>query len=92
MSEESIAYFFEEPVRRVQDVDAPRRFDETISYSELNDSADRFATLPAPRSVKRGGRDAVHLQDNPQVLIAWDLRGDREGEGRVERSSRWRRW
>jgi hypothetical protein len=32
--------FFEEPVRRVLDVDAPRRFDETVSYSELNDFAD----------------------------------------------------
>ena len=38
--------FFEESVRRVPDVDAPRRLDETISYSELNDFADRFATLP----------------------------------------------
>ncbi len=32
--------FFEESVRRVPDVDAPRRFDETISYSGLNDFTD----------------------------------------------------
>lgn len=40
LPEASMTYFFEESVRRVPDVDAPRRFDETISYSELDDFAD----------------------------------------------------
>ncbi len=47
LPEASMTYFFEESVGRVPEVDAPRRFDGTISYSELNDFADRFATLPA---------------------------------------------
>lgn len=40
--EESMTCSFEEPVRCVPGVDAPRRFGETISYSELDDFADRF--------------------------------------------------
>lgn len=48
LPEASMTYFFEESVRRAPDVDALRRFDGTISHSELNDFADRFATLPAP--------------------------------------------
>ncbi len=38
--EESMTYFFEESVRHVPGVDAPRRFDGMISYSELSDFAD----------------------------------------------------
>jgi hypothetical protein len=145
LPEGSMAYFLKESVRRVPDVDASRRFDETISYSELNDFADRFATLPTPRGVEKGGKVTCYAQDNPQFLIARGLRildravhyhggggvskdfplanlwavsrspaprrrpdevhraavaneegvrgepGDREGEGRVERSRRLRR-
>jgi len=54
----------------VPDVGASRRFDGTISSSGLNDFADRFATLPAPRGVEKGGRVAIYGQDNPQFLIA----------------------
>jgi hypothetical protein len=49
LPEGSMNYFFEESVRRVPDVDAPRRFDETISSSGLNDFADgptRFTARP----------------------------------------------
>ena len=70
LPQESMTYFFEESVRRVPDVDALRRFDETISYSEFNDFADRFATLPASWGVEKGGRVAVYAQDDPQFLIA----------------------
>ncbi len=63
-----MTYFFEESVRRMPDVDAPHRFDGTISYSELSDFADRFATLPAPRGVEKGGRVAVYAQDSPSSL------------------------
>lgn len=41
LPEESMTCFSEEPVRRVPDVDAPRCFDEMVSFSELNDFADR---------------------------------------------------
>src|SRR5919202_3143443 len=47
-----------------------RYLDETISYSELNDLADRFATLLASRSVEKGDRVAAYTQNNPQFLIA----------------------
>jgi hypothetical protein len=40
LPEGSKAYFFEESVRRVPSVDAPRRFDEAISYSKLSGFAD----------------------------------------------------
>jgi hypothetical protein len=56
LPEESMAYFFEESVRRVPDVNASCCFDETISYSELNDFADRFAT----RRAGLRGRERVH--------------------------------
>jgi hypothetical protein len=62
LPETNMTYFFEESVRRVPDVGAPCCFDETISYSELNDFTDRFATIPASQG-------AVHAQDNPQLLI-----------------------
>ena len=45
--EKSMIDLFEESAERVPDVDAIRYFDETISYSELDDLADRFATLLA---------------------------------------------
>ena len=70
LPEKSIIDFFEESARRVPDVDAVRYFDETISYSELNDLADRFATLLASRGVEKGDRVAIYVQNNPQFLIA----------------------
>ena len=70
LPDQSMAYSFDEFVRRVPHVDAPRRFDETISYSELNDFADCFARLPASRGAEKGGRVAVYVQDNPQFLVA----------------------
>lgn len=44
--------FFEESAERVPDQDAIRYFDEAISYSELDDLAERFATLLASRGVQ----------------------------------------
>jgi len=70
LPEKSMIDFFEESAKRMPDVDAIRYFDETISYSELNDLADRFATLLASRDVKKGDRVAVYTQNNPQFLIA----------------------
>ncbi|MCC5691584.1 AMP-binding protein, partial [Klebsiella pneumoniae] len=70
LPEKSMADLFEESAERVPEGDAARYFDETISYSELNDLADRFATLLAERGVEKGDRVAVYTQNNPQFLIA----------------------
>ena len=70
LPEKSMVDFFEESAERVPDRDAIRYFDETISYSELNDLADRFATLLASRGVEKGDRVAAYTQNNPQFLIA----------------------
>ncbi len=70
LPEKSMIDFFEESAERVPDRDAIRYFDETISYSELNDLADRFATLLASRGVEKGDRVAAYTQNNPQFLIA----------------------
>ena len=70
LPEKSMADFFEESAERVPDGDAIRYFDETISYSELNDLADRFATVLAGRGVEKGDRVAIYTQNNPQFLIA----------------------
>jgi long-chain acyl-CoA synthetase len=70
LPEKSMADLFEESAERAPDVDAIRYFDKTISYSELNDLADRFATLLASRGVEKGDRVAAYIQNNPQFLIA----------------------
>src|SRR5215212_9030323 len=70
LPEKSMADLFEESAERAPDVDAVRYFDETISYSELDDLADRFATLLASRGIEKGDRVAVYVQNNPQFLIA----------------------
>jgi hypothetical protein len=40
LPETSMIYFFEEPVRSMPEVDAPRRFDVMISCSKLGDFAE----------------------------------------------------
>jgi long-chain acyl-CoA synthetase len=66
----SMIDFFEESAERAPDMDAVRYFEATISYSELNELCDRFATLLASRGVEKGDRIAVYTQNNPQFLIA----------------------
>ncbi|MGI8538340.1 MAG: long-chain-fatty-acid--CoA ligase [Rubrobacteraceae bacterium] len=70
LPEKSMADLFEDSAKRVPDTDAIRYFDETISFSELDDLANRFATVLAGRSVEKGDRVAVYLQNNPQFLVA----------------------
>src|SRR5919107_3491199 len=70
LPEKSMADFFEESVERNPDRDAVRYFDESISYGELNDLADRFATLLSTRGAEKGDRVAVYTQNNPQFLVA----------------------
>lgn len=61
---------FEETAGRVPERDAVRYFDEVISYSELDDLANRFASTLAGRGVGKGDRVAVYTQNNPQFLVA----------------------
>lgn len=70
LPKKSMVALFEESAERVPDMDAIRYFDETISYGELDDSANRFATVLAGRGVEKGDRVAVYLQNNPQFLVA----------------------
>ncbi|MDQ3507949.1 MAG: long-chain fatty acid--CoA ligase [Actinomycetota bacterium] len=70
LPKKSMADLFEDSAKRVPDTDAIRYFDETISFSELDDLANRFATALAGRSVEKGDRVAVYLQNNPQFLVA----------------------
>ncbi|HEY6751761.1 MAG TPA: long-chain fatty acid--CoA ligase [Rubrobacteraceae bacterium] len=70
LPERSMADLFEESAERAPGRDAIRYFDETISYGELNDLADRFATLLSGRGVEKGDRVAVYTQNNPQFLLA----------------------
>jgi len=66
----SMADLFEESAKRATDRDAVRYFDQGISYGELNDLADRFATLLSDRGVEKGDRVAIYTQNNPQFLVA----------------------
>ncbi len=70
MPKKSMVDLFEDSAKRVPDVDAIRYFDETISFSELDDLANRFAEVLAGRGVEKGDRIAVYLQNNPQFLVA----------------------
>ena len=70
LPEKSMADLFEESVERVPDHDAIRYFDESISYGELNDLADRFATLLYHWGAEKGDRIAIYTQNNPQFLVA----------------------
>ena len=66
----SMADLFEESAEHASDRDAIRYFDVSISYGELNDLADRFATLLALWGVEKGDRVAIYTQNNPQFLVA----------------------
>jgi long-chain acyl-CoA synthetase len=70
LPERSMVDLFEESVKRIPERDAVRYFDESISYGELNDLANRFATLLAARGVEKGDRVAIYTQNNPQFLVA----------------------
>ena len=70
LPQKSMIDLFEDSAQRVPDVDAIRYFDQTLSYSQLDDLANRFATLLTSRSIHKGDRIAVYTQNNPQFLIA----------------------
>jgi long-chain acyl-CoA synthetase len=66
----SMVDLFEESAERTPDRDAVRYFDQKISYAELNDLANSFATLLASWGVEKGDRVAIYTQNNPQFLVA----------------------
>ena len=69
LPERSMVDLFEESVKHAPDRDAVRYFKARISYRELNDLADRFATLLSDRGVEKGDRVAIYTQNNPQFLV-----------------------
>ena len=70
LPEKSMADLFEESAESNPDRAAIRYFDEEISYRDLDDLANRFATLLASRGVEKGDRVAIYTQNNPQFLVA----------------------
>jgi long-chain acyl-CoA synthetase len=66
----SMVDLFEESAKRVPEVDAVRYFDETVSFADLDDLANRFAAVLAARGVGKGDRVAVYTQNNPQFVVA----------------------
>ena len=66
----SMIDLFEASARRVPDRDAIRYFDSTVSYTELDDLAERFAALLSGRGIGKGDRVAIYTQNNPQFLVA----------------------
>src|SRR3712207_4785041 len=66
LPQKSMIDLFEDSAQRVPDVDAIRYFDQTISYSELDDLANRFATLLASRGIQKGDRVAVYTQSRSE--------------------------
>src|SRR5579885_2812074 len=60
----------EEQARVRPQAPALRYFEESISYGELNEAAERFAALLKEWGVGRGERVALSLQNNPQFAVA----------------------
>lgn len=61
---------FEASVHRAPDSPAIHYFDETISFGQLNDRAERFAALLSHWGIGKGDRIAIATQNDPQFAIA----------------------
>jgi long-chain acyl-CoA synthetase len=61
---------FEAHAQRVPEAPAIRHFDDTITYGDLNERAERFAAMVAARGVGKGDRVALSLQNDPEFAIA----------------------
>lgn len=70
LPDKSMIDLFEETVQHAGEKPAIHYFYETITYRQLNDWADRFATLLARWGIGPGDRVAIYLQNNPQFLVA----------------------
>jgi long-chain acyl-CoA synthetase len=61
---------FEAHARKNPDAPALRYFDGTITFGELDDRAERFASLLAQAGIGKGDRIALSLQNDPEFAIA----------------------
>ena len=61
---------FEAHADRAPGAPAIRHFDDTITFGDLNDRAERFAALVAGLGVGKGDRVALSLQNDPEFAIA----------------------
>ena len=61
---------FEAHARSAPQAPALRYFDDTITFGDLNDRAERFAALLTARGIGKGDRVALSLQNDPEFAIA----------------------
>lgn len=66
----SMADVLEEAAKKSPDAPAIQYFDRVVTYGELDDLADRFATVLAGWNIGKGDRVALFMQNVPQYLIA----------------------
>jgi long-chain acyl-CoA synthetase len=61
---------FEGHARSAPESPSLRYFDDTITFGDLNDRAERFAAAVAARGIGKGDRVALSLQNDPEFAIA----------------------
>jgi long-chain acyl-CoA synthetase len=61
---------FEAHAKAAPDAPAIRHFDDTITFGELDDRAERFAALAEGLGIGKGDRVALSLQNDPEFAIA----------------------
>jgi amino acid adenylation domain-containing protein len=61
---------FEEQVRRLPDAVAVRSPNDTLSYSQLNVSADALASILRDQRVERGTLVGIALERSPQAIVS----------------------
>ena len=69
--EAPIYIVLDDAARRVPDRTALIFFDRPVTYLQLRDLADRFASVLVAAGVKRGDRVAVNLPNCPQFAVAY---------------------
>ena len=63
--------FLETSTRRYPDKAAIIYYGREISYTELWDAVERFATYLASRGIEKGDRVAIYMQNSPHFVIAY---------------------
>jgi long-chain acyl-CoA synthetase len=71
LPESSVARAFDEATEKYRSKSALVFYGRTITYSELREQVDRFATALHHLGVKKGDRVALHLLNSPQFIIAY---------------------
>jgi len=69
--EKSVVQTFDESTDKWKDRTAVIFYGRKISYSELRDHVDRFATAMQALGVKKGDRVALLLLNSPQFIVAY---------------------